>query len=156
VSRRIPPLVIGSVENGDQLVRVFSNDHIQSASVFWCVHLTAIMLAHRGDTIGEKNSALQEIHPAKELDPAERKIFLGQVRQSEIEYPRTPLLIKMMNGQDSGERQPLFINQDRHQSSRPIVDMKNLRHRSETPGQFQRRFAEKNEAGRIVFIWLSP
>src|SRR5690349_11899370 len=58
----------------------------------------------------------------------------------------------MMNREHSLERQPTVADQNRHQRSGPVMTMQNLRARAHSPRDFDRGFAEEDEARGVVGI----
>src|ERR1700682_5973287 len=101
-------------------MRVFAQNDVESAA-FRAEHLPAIAFAHRRDLVGENDSALEQIQPAKKLDAARREVSLGQIRQGKIKAPETSLLRKMMDREDRGERQVLMVHQHGHERRGPVM-----------------------------------
>src|SRR5207249_1812574 len=113
------------------------------------------MFADRGDSIGVKNSAFEEIQSPKKLNSMESKKPLWQICQPEIQSPKTPLVSYVMDRQDGFEWQPLRIHKYRHQRRGPIVQVQNFHLRRQPPSQFQRCFAKENESRGIIFVRLT-
>src|SRR6476646_8316481 len=57
-----------------------------------------------------------------------------------------------MNDQNSAERKSVRMHKNGHQRRRPILHVQNLHLRCQSPGQLERRFAEKNESRGIIFV----
>ena len=117
------------MQDGGELVCVFAQHRVEPAAELRAKHLAPVMLAHRRDLVGIKNSALEEIHFAEKFDAVEREETLRQIRQAKIESPKAALLGEMMNRQHAAKRQTMGVHVNRHQCRRPIVDMQDLRRR---------------------------
>src|ERR1043166_2701842 len=83
----IPVFVIGTMEDGAELVRVFAQHRVEPAAELGREHLAPVMLAHRRDLVGIKNSALKEIDPAEKFDAMEREETLRQIGQAKSASP---------------------------------------------------------------------
>ena len=72
-----------------------------------------------------------------------------------IESPKAALISDVMDGQNRAERQSVCMHKNGHQRRRPIVHVQNLQLRCQSPGQLERRFAEKNKSRGIIFVRLA-
>ena len=72
-----------------------------------------------------------------------------------IESPEAALISDVMDGQNRAERQSVCMHKNGHQRRRPIVHVQNLQLRCQSPGQLERRFAEKNKSRGIIFVRLA-
>src|ERR1041384_5936182 len=148
----IPVFVIGTMEDGAELVRVFAQHRVEPAAELGREHLAPVMLAHRRDLVGIKNSALKEIDPAEKFDAMEREETLRQIGQAKVESPEAALLGQVMNREQGTKGQMMGV-QETGPQRRPQMLTRRARGRGGYPArQFHRRSAEKNEAGGIVFV----
>src|SRR5437667_4632547 len=85
----------------------------------------------------------------------QRKESLGQIRELKIESPKAALVSDVMDRQNRAERQSVRMRKNGHQRRRPIVHVQNLQLRCQSPGQLERRFAEKNKSRGIIFVRLA-
>src|ERR1051325_9549975 len=122
----IPVFVIGTMEDGAELVRVFAQHRVEPAAELGREHLAPVMLAHRRDLVGIKNSALKEIDPAEKFDAMEREETLRQIGQAKIESPEAALLGQVMNREQGTKGQMMGVHVNGHQRRRPIVNMQDL------------------------------
>src|ERR1041385_7346772 len=88
----VPVFVIGTVQYGSELVCVFAQHRIEPAAELRREHLAPVMLAHRRDLIGIKNSTFEEIEPAEKFDAVEREETLRQIGQAKVQSPEAALL----------------------------------------------------------------
>ena len=131
---------------------VFAQHDVELAAALRGEHLAPETFADGGDLVGEKDPALEQIQPAEILDAGRFEISLRQIRQIEIESPKTSLLRQMMDREHGRKRQFLFGHQHRDKRRSPIVHVKNLRRWRHPPRHLQRGFGEENETRRVVFV----
>src|SRR2546430_14338179 len=72
-----------------------------------------------------------------------------------IESPEAALVSNVVDGQNRAERQSVRMHKNGHQRRRPIVHVQNLQLRCQSPGQLERRFAEKNKSRSTIFVRLA-
>src|SRR5437016_5345023 len=109
-------------------------------------------LAHRCHFVGKKNSTFEKVKFPEKFHAAQGKKTLVQIGQPKVEAPETALLGDVMNRQHSREWQVMRSHINWHERGRPIVDVQNLRCRSQATCQFHRSFAEKNETRGVIFV----
>src|ERR1700736_191221 len=148
----IPAGVISAVQNGAQFVRIFTQHRVKTATELWRLNLAFVPLAHGRDFVGKKNAGLEEVQFAEKFHAAKSEEALVQIGQAKVESPETALLRDVMNGKDGREWQMMRPHINRHECSRPIMNVQNLRRRSQAARQFHGCLAEKNKSSGVVFI----
>src|SRR6476660_9290723 len=136
-------------------MRIFPQHYIQTAPTCRCQDFAPVVLADRCSSVGVENAAFEKLEPSEKLNAVERKESLRQIRELKIESPKAALISDVMDGQNRVERQSVCMHENRHQRRRPIVQVQNLQLRCQSPGQLERRFAEKNESRGIIFVRLA-
>src|SRR6478609_3149704 len=136
-------------------MRIFPQHYIQTAPTCRCQDFAPVVLADRCSSVGVENAAFEKIQPSEKLHAVQRKESLRQIRQMKIESPEAALISNVVNGQNRAERQSVCMHENRHQRGCPIVHVQNLHLRCQSPGQLERRFAEKNESRGIIFVRLA-
>src|ERR1041384_1110285 len=109
----IPTPVIGAVQNGAQLVRIFAQDHVQTTTEFRRLDLASMSLAYSRDFVGQENSAFEEVQLSKEFHAAEGEESLVEVREAKIEPPKTSLLGDVMDREHGRKRQTVGAHVNR-------------------------------------------
>src|SRR6476659_5923581 len=133
-------------------MRIFTQHAIQTASTCRTQDFAPVMLADRCGSVGEENTGLEKIQPSEKLCAVQRKKSARQIREMKIESPEAALISNVVNGQNRAKRQSVCMHENRHQRRCPIVYVQNLHLRCQSPGQLERRFAEKNESRGIIFV----
>src|SRR6267154_5806593 len=136
-------------------MRIFPQYYIQTAPTCRCQDFAPVVLADRCSSVGVENAAFEKIQPSEKLNAVEGKESLRQIHEMKIESPEAALISDVMNGQNRAERQYMCMYKNGHQRRRPIVHVQNLQLRCQSPGQLERRFAEKNESRGIIFVRLA-
>src|SRR4029077_19693470 len=136
-------------------MRIFTQHAIQTASTRRSQDFAPVVLADRCGSVGVKNAAFEKIQPSEKLYAAQGKKTLRQIGEMKIESPKTALISDVVNGQNVAHRQSVCIHKNGHQRGRPIVHVQNLQLRCQSPGQLERRFAEKNKSRGIIFVRLA-
>src|SRR4029453_14010011 len=137
-------------------MRIFAQHYIQTAPTCRCEDFAPVVLADRCDSVGIKYAAFEKIYSPEKFYTVERKESLRQIREIKIESPEAALVSDVMDGQNRAERQSVRMRKNGHQRRRPIVHVQNLQLRCQSPGQLERRFAEKNKSRGIIFVRLPP
>ena len=136
-------------------MRIFAQHAIQTASTCRSQDFAPVVLADRCGSVGVKNAAFEKIQPSEKLYAVQRKESLRQIREMKIESPEAALISDVVDGQNRAERQSVCMHKNGHQRRRPIVHVQNLQLRCQSPGQLERRFAEKNKSRGIIFVRLA-
>src|SRR6266542_4976427 len=136
-------------------MRVLSQYYVKAAAAGWRLYFAPVMFAHRCDLVGIKNRALEKIQSSKKFDTVQGEKWRRQIREVEIKAPETALVRHVMNRKHRFERQIMRAHKHRHQRCRPIMHVQNLQWRRQSPCEFQRRFAEKNEPRCVIFVGLA-
>src|SRR6476659_2742119 len=97
IIRRIPPRVIGTMQDAAALVDIFAKDDVEFIATFKLEDFLLMMLAHGGNSVGENNAGFQKIEAPEKLDPTKREKTLRQIGESEVKSPKTSLLSQPMD-----------------------------------------------------------
>src|SRR5204863_3003376 len=100
IGRRIPPRVIGTMQDAAELAGIFAEDDVEFIATFRLEDFLLMMLADGGDAVSENDAGFQKIEAPEKLDPTEREKTLRQTRETEINPPTTSLLGPSMDRQD--------------------------------------------------------
>src|SRR6267378_7392809 len=97
IRRRIPPSVIGTMQDAGELVGIFAEDDVEFIATFRLEDFVLVMLANGGDAVGENDAGFQKIEAPEKLDPTKREKTLRQIGEIEVEPPKTSLLSQSMD-----------------------------------------------------------
>src|SRR5437879_5964728 len=88
IRRRIPSSVIHAIQNVAKAMRILEQNPIKATPAGWRLDFAPIMFAHGCDSVGIKDSALEEIQPPKKLHATQGEKVLWQICKSEIQSPK--------------------------------------------------------------------
>src|SRR5437588_8273214 len=97
IRRRIPPCVIGSMQDAAELVGIFAENDVEFIATFRLEDFVLMVLAGGGDAVGENDAGFQKIEAPEKLDSAKREKTLRQIGESEVKSPKTSLLSQSMD-----------------------------------------------------------
>src|SRR5438045_7930299 len=103
IGRRIPPRVIGTMQDAAELAGIFAEDDVEFIATFRLEDFLLMMLADGGDAVSENDAGFQKIEAPEKLDPTKRKKTMRPIGESKIKSPKTSLLNQSMDRYDSGE-----------------------------------------------------
>src|SRR5437588_2397617 len=126
----IPTSVIRAVEDGAELVCIFTQHRVKTATELRRLDLSFVPLAHCCHSVGKKNSGFEEVQFAEKFDAAKSEEAFVQISQAKVESPEAPLHGDVMNGKHSREWQMMRSHINRNECCRPIMHVQNLRRRS--------------------------
>src|SRR5574338_1564477 len=102
-------------------MRIFTQHHIQTASVRWCQDLAPIVFADSSNSVGVKNAAFEKIESSKKFHALQAEESLRQIGEMKIESPEAALVGDVVDRQNRAERQSVSMHEHRHQSRGPVV-----------------------------------
>ena len=73
-----------------------------------------------------ENSTFEKIYTPKKFDAPQGEKSFVQIREGEVQSPETALLSEVVDSQHRCKRQMVREHIDRHERSRPIVNVQNL------------------------------
>src|SRR5207244_13501859 len=99
IDRRIPPRVIGPMQDAAELVGIFAEGDVEFIATFRLEDFMLMMLADGGDAVGENDAGFQTLEAPERLDPTKREITLRQLGDSVVKSPKSSLLIQRLHRQ---------------------------------------------------------
>src|SRR5436190_22711792 len=97
IGRRIPPRVIGTMQDAAELAGIFAEDDVEVIASFRLEDFLLMMLADGGDAVSEVDAGFQKIEAPEKLDPTEREKTLRRIGECEIKPPKASLLGQSMD-----------------------------------------------------------
>src|SRR5437667_7358816 len=157
VGRRIPHVIVRTVEYSDQTLRALLEDALQPETVLTGFDLFGIGAAHRRYGVRKDHARLEEVYLSIRLHMTRREEPAVQVQKMPVLSPEETLITQVVNRQDRARARQGRIalrlgSEESHSESRlPVVTVKNVRRIHAMQG-LERSPGEKNEALRVVRI----